>query len=87
MWSFLGGSRDTDEERSEDVIARELKEEAGLIVPDLKRYAVVTLHGPDGNHGQATVFFGHWDGDPRLLQLSEGVMLHWFPAATTPRLA
>ncbi|MFF4741145.1 NUDIX domain-containing protein [Streptomyces sp. NPDC001262] len=86
MWSFLGGSRDTDEERAEEAIARELKEEAGLVVPGLERYDVVTLIGPDGKRGQATVFLGHWDGEPHLLPLTEGVMLHWFPAATTSRL-
>ncbi|MCA6095855.1 NUDIX domain-containing protein [Streptomyces sp. SCA3-4] len=85
-WSFLGGNRDSDHETPEDAIARELKEEAGLVVPDLRRYTVVSLHGPDGRPGEATVFQGHWDGDVSELALTEGVMLHWFPAAMVPRL-
>ncbi|WP_049714295.1 NUDIX domain-containing protein [Streptomyces caatingaensis] len=85
-WSFLGGNRDSDDETPEDAIVRELKEEAGLAVPDLRRYAVVSLRGPDGRPGEATVFLGHWDGDVRELALTEGVMLHWFPAAVIPRL-
>ncbi|MEV5237540.1 NUDIX domain-containing protein [Streptomyces cinnamoneus] len=86
VWSFLGGSRDSDQESPEDAIARELKEEAGLVVPDLKRYVPVSLHGPDGKSGEAMVFLGHWDGDVHELVLTEGVMLHWFPAAMVPRL-
>ncbi|MGX8907244.1 NUDIX domain-containing protein [Streptomyces netropsis] len=85
-WSLLGGNRDSEEERPDEAIVRELKEEAGLRLPDLRRYTVVDLHGPDGKPGQATVFLGHWEGDVRDLALTEGVMLHWFPAAMVPRL-
>ncbi|WP_367132919.1 MULTISPECIES: HIT domain-containing protein [Streptomyces] len=83
-WSLLGGNRDSDDETSEAAIARELKEEAGLVLPELKKYTVVDAHGPYG--GQITVFLGHWDGDARALPLTEGIMLGWFPARLVPRL-
>ncbi|MGK5543424.1 GNAT family N-acetyltransferase [Streptomyces sp. URMC 127] len=83
-WSLLGGNRDSDDETPEAAIARELKEEAGLVLPELKKYTVVDAHGPLG--GQITVFFGHWDGDARTLPLTEGIMLGWFPASLVPRL-
>ncbi|MFC5719899.1 NUDIX domain-containing protein [Streptomyces gamaensis] len=84
-WSLLGGGRDSDEESPEDAVARELKEEAGLVLPDLRAYAVVSAHGPEGE-GRITVFVGHWDGDAGEIALTEGVMVHWFPASTLPRL-
>lgn len=85
-WSLIGGNRDSNDEAPEDAIARELKEEAGLVLPELKQYAVVPVYGPHGRKGRATVFAACWDGDADALPLTEGVMLHWFPAATIPRL-
>ncbi|MGW1072324.1 NUDIX domain-containing protein [Streptomyces sp. NPDC002537] len=85
-WSLLGGGRDSDEESPADAVARELEEEAGLVVPDLRPYAVVPVREPDGVDGRITVFVGHWDGDAGELALTEGVMLHWFPAAMLSRL-
>ncbi|GAA3053469.1 hypothetical protein GCM10020000_39130 [Streptomyces olivoverticillatus] len=84
-WSLLGGGRDSDQESPADAIARELKEEAGLVLPDLLPYTVVTVQGPEGE-GRITVFVGCWDGDAGELALTEGVMLHWFPAEMLPRL-
>ncbi|MEW2033032.1 NUDIX domain-containing protein [Streptomyces roseifaciens] len=83
-WSLLGGNRDSDDETPEAAIARELKEEVGLILPELEKYTVLDAHGPLG--GQITVFLGHWDGDARALPLTEGIMLGWFPAVLVPRL-
>ncbi|MFI1184292.1 NUDIX domain-containing protein [Streptomyces sp. NPDC020799] len=65
-WSLLGGNRDSADEAPEAAIARELKEEeAGLVLPELKKYIMVDAHGPFG--GQITVFLGHWDGDAQAL--------------------
>ncbi|MEU5429221.1 NUDIX domain-containing protein [Streptomyces olivoreticuli] len=84
-WSLLGGGRE-GEETPETAIARELKEEAGLVLPELKKYVVVTARGPDGTSGEITVFLGHWDGEADALTLTEGIMLHWFAASVIPRL-
>ncbi|WP_171169104.1 NUDIX domain-containing protein [Streptomyces sp. I05A-00742] len=84
-WSLLGGGRE-DGETPEAAIARELAEEAGLVLPGLRRYAVLPARGPDGGTGLITVFLGHWEGDARALPLTEGVMLAWFPAPVLPRL-
>ncbi|MEU8579263.1 NUDIX domain-containing protein [Streptomyces abikoensis] len=84
-WSLLGGGREGDE-TAEAAIARELKEEAGLVLPELKRYTVVSAHVPANTSDQITIFLGRWDGEAHALPLTEGVMLHWFPAAMIPRL-
>ncbi|MER5780213.1 NUDIX domain-containing protein [Streptomyces mobaraensis] len=83
-WSLLGGGRE-GEETAEAAIARELKEEAGLVLPELKRYTVVSAHVP-ATSDHITVFLGHWDGAAEALPLTEGVLLRWFPAAMIPRL-
>ncbi|MBZ4318366.1 NUDIX domain-containing protein [Streptomyces huiliensis] len=83
-WSLLGGGRERDE-TPEAAIARELDEEAGLFLPELKRFAVVPAH-PDTETDLITVFLGQWDGAAEALPLTEGVLLHWFPFATVPRL-
>ncbi|MFF7725755.1 NUDIX domain-containing protein [Streptomyces sp. NPDC008001] len=84
-WSLLGGGRE-GEETAEAAIARELKEEAGLVLPELKRYMTVSAHVPADESDQITVFLGHWDGEAETLPLTEGVMLRWFPADVIPRL-
>ncbi|GAA2720480.1 MULTISPECIES: NUDIX domain-containing protein [Streptomyces] len=84
-WSLLGGGRE-GAETAEEAIARELKEEAGLVLPELKRYTVVSAQFPAVTSDQITVFLGCWDGEAHALPLTEGVMLHWFPAAMTSRL-
>ncbi|MFI0912509.1 NUDIX hydrolase [Streptomyces abikoensis] len=84
-WSLLGGGRE-GEETPEAAIARELKEEAGLVLPELKKYAAVPADGSDESDDLITVFLGRWDGDAQALPLTEGVMLGWFPAAMIPRL-
>jgi 8-oxo-dGTP pyrophosphatase MutT (NUDIX family) len=82
-WGFIGG-RPEDGETAREAIVRELDEEAGLSIPDLRPLAVMD-QGIDGK-AKIEVFAGHWDGDPRDLQLTEGVMLHWFPHSTLDRL-
>ncbi|KNB50498.1 NUDIX domain-containing protein [Streptomyces caatingaensis] len=84
-WSLLGGGRE-GAETAEAAIARELKEEAGLVLPELRRYTVVSAHVPADASDQITVFLGRWDGDAQALPLTEGIMLHWFPPVLIPRL-
>ncbi len=86
VWSVPGGNRKAGESL-EEAIERELMEETGLAIPDLKRFTVVDSVGPDGMvKGQIQVFRGRWNGDAAALPLTEGVMLHWFPAEMVPRL-
>ncbi|WP_369380456.1 methyltransferase domain-containing protein [Streptomyces sp. cg36] len=85
MWSLLGGCRDGDE-TPEQTIVRELDEEAGLRLADLKHYTTVTSTPSDGESGPVAIFVGHWDGDADALPLSEGVMLRWFAPTMVPRL-
>ncbi|MEU5129834.1 NUDIX domain-containing protein [Streptomyces mobaraensis] len=85
-WSLLGGGREGDEETPEAAIARELKEEVGLVLPGLKRYAVVPAHVADATDDLITVFLGRWDGAAETLPLTEGIMVRWFSASVIPRL-
>ncbi|MFF5127559.1 NUDIX domain-containing protein [Streptomyces syringium] len=50
-WSLLGGNRDSEDERPDEAIVRELKEEAGLLLPDLRRYTVADLARPGRETG------------------------------------
>ncbi|MFI1283849.1 NUDIX domain-containing protein [Streptomyces sp. NPDC020858] len=84
-WSIPGGNREGDE-TAREAVARELKEETGLTVP-LEPFTVVDSHGPDGRAaGRIQVYLGAWDGDADGLPLTEGIMLRWFDARTTPYL-
>ena len=85
VWSVTGGNRKPGESL-EDAIRRELMEETSLEIPDLERFTVVDSVGPDGIKGRIQVFRGRWNGDAAALPLTEGVMLHWFPADMMPRL-
>ncbi len=84
-WSLIGG-RPEGEESPEETIDRELREEAGLTLPGLRRYAVVPGTGPDGAPGLVQVFLGGWNGDAEALPITEGVMFRWFDAALIDRL-
>ncbi|MEU2491345.1 NUDIX domain-containing protein [Streptomyces sp. NPDC007883] len=85
-WSLIGG-RPEGEESLEEAIGRELREEAGLTLPGLRRYTVVPGTGPDGvTHDEIQVFLGRWNGDADALPITEGVMFRWFDAATIDRL-
>ncbi|MFJ9469309.1 NUDIX domain-containing protein [Streptomyces caniferus] len=85
-WSMVGGHREGDE-TLEETIARELREEAGLTVPDLERYMVVTSSGPDGETThRVQVFLGRWNGDADALPVTEGIMVRFFPHDLIHRL-
>lgn len=73
-------------ETAEAAIARELKDEAGLVPPERERYAVVPVHDPDDTNDQITALLGHWDCEAQALPLTEGVLLRWFPASVISRL-
>ncbi|MEU6708734.1 NUDIX domain-containing protein [Streptomyces wuyuanensis] len=85
-WSLIGG-RPEGAESPEEAVARELREEAGLTLPGLERYAVVRGTGPVGMApGLIQVFLGRWNGDADALPITEGVMFRWFDAAMIDRL-
>ncbi|MBV9023605.1 MAG: NUDIX hydrolase [Streptomycetaceae bacterium] len=80
VFSLLGGAPENGES-PEMAIVRELKEEAGLDIPDLVPFGLV---GSPGRRIQ--VFLGHWDGDAAALPLSEGILVHWFDYDKLPDL-
>ncbi|WP_103529564.1 NUDIX domain-containing protein [Streptomyces sp. SM12] len=84
-WSLLGGTRDPDDVTLEATIVRELGEEAGLVVPGLRRF-VLAHHTWEGARGSIQVFWGRWNGSAQALRLTEGVMLRWFPGEMVHRL-
>ncbi|MFI5706149.1 NUDIX domain-containing protein [Streptomyces xanthochromogenes] len=83
-WALLGGEPE-EGERPEETVARELMEEVRLSL-EFHRLMVGDVHDPRGKPGKVVVFWARWDGDAHALPLTEGIMLHWFPAALVPRL-
>ncbi|GAX56700.1 NUDIX domain-containing protein [Streptomyces olivochromogenes] len=86
MWSLLGGGREPQDATLEHTVRRELAEEAGLDLGDLTPFG--TEYASD--NADATVpiatYAGRWNGDPRDLRLTEGVMLAWFAPDDLHRL-
>lgn len=78
MWSLLGGGREPQDATLEHTVRRELDEEAGLHIPDLKPFGVEEATDNSGGTLPIAIYAGRWNGDPRELRLTEGVMLAWF---------
>ncbi|MGA5561324.1 NUDIX hydrolase [Streptomyces platensis] len=85
-WSLLGGGSEPGDRSLEETLRRELREEAGLDIPDLVPFAVEQARSGDGTLVPIQIFAGQWSGDPADLELTEGVMLHWFRPEVMPRL-
>ncbi|MBQ0910342.1 NUDIX domain-containing protein [Streptomyces sp. RM99] len=86
MWSLLGGGREPQDATLEDTVRRELAEEAGLDLADLSPFATEYASHDDGTTVPIAVYAGRWNGDPRELRLTEGVMLAWFTPDDLHRL-
>ncbi|MFH8610991.1 NUDIX hydrolase [Streptomyces sp. NPDC018029] len=85
--ALLGGGRERGDTSLEDTLRRELSEEVpGLRLEDLEAYAVEEDTSVDGLHVPIQVFTGWWKGNPDLLDLREGVLLHWFTPDQLERL-
>ncbi|MFJ2420633.1 NUDIX domain-containing protein [Streptomyces brevispora] len=84
-WSLVGGGPEGAESLDE-TIAREIREETGLVVPDLVPYAHARTAGPHVSEGHIRIYVGHWDGDAESLPVTEGIMFRWFDVDTMEQL-
>ncbi|MFB6961391.1 NUDIX domain-containing protein [Streptomyces sp. NPDC056309] len=86
MWSLLGGGREPQDAALEHTVRRELAEEAGLDIADLTPFGTEYASNDDGATVPIAIYAGRWNGDPRELHLTEGVMLAWFTPSDLHRL-
>ncbi|MFF9455919.1 NUDIX domain-containing protein [Streptomyces flaveolus] len=86
MWSLLGGGREPQDATLEHTVRRELDEEAGLRISDLTPFAIEEATDDAGTTLPIAIYAGRWNGDPRELNLTEGVMLAWFAPDDLHRL-
>ncbi|MFD3996128.1 NUDIX domain-containing protein [Streptomyces sp. NPDC058583] len=85
-WSLVGGGPESGESLNE-AIAREIREETGLSLPDVTPYTSTEAHGPHITEGNIQVYTARWDGDARALPVTEGIMFAWFDVATMEQLS
>ncbi|MEU1116360.1 MULTISPECIES: NUDIX domain-containing protein [unclassified Streptomyces] len=86
MWSLLGGGRESQDATLEHTVRRELHEEAGLGIADLTPFGIEHATDDAGATVPIAIYAGRWNGDPRDLRLTEGVMLAWFTPDNLHRL-
>jgi 8-oxo-dGTP pyrophosphatase MutT (NUDIX family) len=86
MWSLLGGGREPQDATLEHTVRRELAEEAGLDIADLTPFGTEYASDVAGATVPIAIYAGRWNGDPRELHLTEGVMLAWFTPDDLHRL-
>ncbi|MFD5269505.1 NUDIX domain-containing protein [Streptomyces sp. NPDC058335] len=86
MWSLLGGGREPQDATLEHTVRRELAEEAGLDLGDLTPFGTEYASNDAGATVPIAIYAGRWNGDPRELRLTEGVMLAWFTPEDLHRL-
>ncbi|MGW7358386.1 NUDIX hydrolase [Streptomyces sp. NPDC054802] len=84
-WSLVGGGPEPGESPDE-AVAREIREETGLVIPGLTRFTTTLAHGPDMAEGHIQVYAGRWDGDADSLPVTEGIMFRWFTVAAMEQL-
>lgn len=80
-WSLVGGGAEGAESPDETAV-RELREETGLVLPDITPLRTVHIEGPYVAEGHVHLYTAHWDGDAHALPVREGIMFHWFDLAT-----
>ncbi|MFH8391503.1 NUDIX domain-containing protein [Streptomyces sp. NPDC018036] len=86
MWSLLGGGREPQDVTLEHTVRRELAEEAGLGIAELAPFGTEYACDDTGATVPIAIYAGRWNGDPRELHLTEGVMLAWFTPSDLHRL-
>ncbi|MGQ4453212.1 NUDIX domain-containing protein [[Kitasatospora] papulosa] len=86
MWSLLGGGREPQDATLKHTVRRELAEEAGLDLTDLTPFGTEYATDDAGATVPIAIYAGRWNGDPRELHLTEGVMLAWFAPSDLHRL-
>src|SRR5690606_24010969 len=86
MWSLLGGGREAQDVTLEHTVRRELHEEAGLHIAGLTPFGTEEATDDAGRTVPIAIYAGRWNGDPRDLHLTEGVMLAWFAPEDLDRL-
>ncbi|MEU5510415.1 NUDIX domain-containing protein [Streptomyces fungicidicus] len=86
MWSLLGGGREPQDATLEHTVRRELAEEACLDLADLTPFGTEYVSDDAGRTVPIAIYTGRWNGDPRDLHLTEGVMLAWFTPDDLDRL-
>lgn len=86
MWSLMGGGRQPQDATLEHTARRELAEEAGLNIADLTPFGTEYATDDAGTAVPIAIYAGRWNGDPRELDLTEGVMLAWFAPDAPHRL-